>query len=276
MPPATRSRRSTAPGQPAEPRIVCIGHSHSEPVAASAAAQQAPVEVLNFWHVKDAITVVAGLPRLSEAVRARLVAPVFSLVGGAVHQDIGLVVHKRPFDFVLPWRPDLPLEPGAEIIPYAAIRAAMAARTAYFLAIMSEVRAATAGAVFHMESPPTYAGETLPDNDPAFAHFFGADARFSPPWLRYKLWRLHSALVAEHCMAAGIELIPHPPEATDAQGFLLPGYHGTPAHANAAYGALLLDQMRAAARRTMPPPDSRTAPVRRRLWSALPGFAARG
>jgi len=39
-----------------------------------------------------------GRLALKPAIRSRLVAPVFSLIGGAVHQDIGLVVHPRPFD----------------------------------------------------------------------------------------------------------------------------------------------------------------------------------
>jgi len=98
-----------------------------------------------------------------------------------------------------------------------------------------------------MESPPVFEHEELPQDDPGFYHLFGADAAFSPPWLRYKLWRVHSGIIAAHCRDIGIEFIPYPPEAVDARGFMLAAYHGAPAHANPAYGALVLAQMQDAA-----------------------------
>ena len=226
-------------------RLVIIGHSHTEPVAAAAAAAGVPLDVLNFWHLPEPFIEAGDRLQLKPALRARLLAPVFSLVGGNVHQDVGLVVHPRRFDFVWPERPDLALEDGAEIIPYDAVQAALSARAGYFLDIMSAVRDATSGPVFHIESPPTYGPEILPRDDAGFAHFFGKDAEFSPPWLRFKLWRVHSDIVAAHCRAIGIQFLAHPPEAVTEAGFLRDAYHGTPAHANAAYGALVLAQMRA-------------------------------
>ena len=229
--------------------LVCIGHSHTENVAAAAAAAGVAMDVLNFWHLPSPFVVEDGLQRLAPAVRARLVAPVFSLVGGAVHQDVGLVAHPRPFDFVWPANPGLPLVQGSEIIPFDAIYMVMLARTQPYLDIIGAVRHAVEGAVFHIESPPTYDREALPENDPGFYHFFGKDAAFSPPWLRYKLWRVHSQIVAQHCAAIGVGFIAHPREAVTPDGFLRADLHGTPAHANAAYGALVLAQMRLAARR---------------------------
>ena len=154
------------------------------------------------------------------------------------------MVHPRPFDFIWPDRPDLPLTTDAEIIPFGAVHAAMLARTQPYLDIMSDVRDAVDGAMFHMESPPTYDHEELPQDDPGFFHFFGRDAAFSPPWLRYKLWRVHSQIVAGHCRGIGATFIAHPPESVTPEGFLRKALHGSPAHANAAYGALVLAQMK--------------------------------
>ncbi len=229
--------------------LVAIGHSHTETVAAAAAAAGVRIDVLNFWHLPAAFVTQDGRQRLSPSLRERLVSPVFSLVGGAVHQDVGLVVHPRPFDFVWPERPDLPFAQPAEIIAFDAVRAAMLARTQPYLDIMSDVRDAVDGAVFHMESPPTYDREALPQDDPGFFHIFGSDAAFSPPWLRYKLWRVHSQIVAEHCSAIGITFIAHPPQSVTEDGFLREALHGSPAHANAAYGALVLAQMQREAAR---------------------------
>jgi cephalosporin hydroxylase/GT2 family glycosyltransferase len=228
-------------------RLVCIGHSHTETVSAAAKSQGVPLEVLNFWHLPNPFVGTAGALRLVPAIAERLVAPVFSLIGGAVHQDVGLVLHPRPFDFVWPGDPDLPLAAGAEIVPFDAVHAALFERTQHYRDIMDAVRAATDGPVFHLESPPTYEAEELPQDDPGFFHMFGQDAQFSPAWFRFKLWRAHSAIIADHCAESGITFLPHPPEAVDARGFLRAAFHGTPAHANAAYGALLLRQMRHAA-----------------------------
>jgi hypothetical protein len=112
----------------------------------------------------------------------------------------------------------------------------MRSRTQPYLDIMGAVRAATQGPVFHLESPPTYANEQIPSDDPGWVGMFGAGAAFSPKWLRYKLWRVHSGIVAGYCREIGIAFVAHPAEAVDANGFLLAEYHGTPAHSNAAYG----------------------------------------
>ncbi len=229
------------PGQSAP---VCIGHSHTENLAAAAALSGTRLEILNFWHLPGAVTQEAGRVALSPGLRARLTPPVFSLIGGAVHQDVGLIQHARPFDIVLPDRPGLPLTPGAEIISYDAVHAALLARTQPYLDLMSAVRDAAAGAMFHMESPPTYADEQVPQDDAGFHLFFGAGAAFSPAWLRYKLWRMHSAIVAAHCLAAGIVFVPHPAQSVGESGFLRETFHGTPAHANTAYGQLVLAQLR--------------------------------
>ena len=237
-----QKRSTELPSQSTPP--VCIGHSHTENLAAAATLSDTPLEVLNFWHLPGAITTEAGRVALSPELRARLKAPVFSLVGGAVHQDVGLIQHARPFDIVLPDQPGLPLTPGAEIIPYDAVHAAMLARTRQYLDLMSAVRDATDGAMFHMESPPTYADEQVPRDDPGFFLFFGEGATFSPAWLRYKLWRMHSAIVAAHCRQAGIIFVAHPADSVAGDGFLREPFHGTPAHANAAYGQLVLAQLR--------------------------------
>jgi hypothetical protein len=230
--------------RPAQRALVCIGHSHIEIVRAAAVSAAVPLEALNFWHFPSPVSVHAdGSVELVQEIRARLVAPVFSLVGGAVHLDIGLFVHSRPYDFVWPERQDLPLNNGVELVPYDAIHAAMQARTRPYLEIMGAIRAATQGPMFHMESPPTYADEIVPPNCPESWTYFRENPSISPVWLRYKLWRMHSGIVQAYCTQADITFVPHPPEAVDAQGLLVAEFHGLIAHANQAYGALLLRQM---------------------------------
>jgi hypothetical protein len=222
---------------------VCIGHSHSACVAEAALAAGAPLDVLNFWNLPGAVVTNAGEVNLAPFVAERLRAPVFSLVGGAVHYDVGLILHPLPFDFIDPAEPDIPLVPQAAVIPYSAVRHAIARRTEPYLRIMDAVRASVHGAVFHLQSPPVFVAESVQEDDPGWVAFYGKGHCIAPAPFRKKLWRMHSALVAEHCAATGITFVPCPPEAMDAEGYLRPGLNGRPAHANAAYGKLVLDQI---------------------------------
>jgi hypothetical protein len=224
--------------------LVCIGHSHLSNVAAAAAAAGVSIECLNFWQLglESLIERADGSVDLLPEIRARLLAPVFSLVGGGAHH-FALFAHPRPYDFVLPERQDLPLSEDAELVPYDAIHAAMQARTRPYLEIMRAVRAANSGPMFHMESPPTYADEVVPPHAPGWLTFFADNPRIAPVWLRYKLWRVHSGIVRAYCEHADIAFVPHPAEAVDAQGLLTAEFHGDLGHANQAYGALLLRQM---------------------------------
>jgi hypothetical protein len=222
---------------------VCIGHSHSANLEEAVRAEGAPVEVLNFWSHPGAFIVDEDGTRLAPHIAARLAPPVFSLVGGAVHYDIGLVLPPEPFDFIDPERPTAPLLPGATLLPYGAMRRAMEARTAPYLRIMDAVRAAVTGDVYHLQSPPVYEAEEVQEDDPGWVMFYGRGRRMAPAYFRQKLWRLHSAIVASHCAATGITFIPCPPDSLDEAGYLRPGLNGKPAHANMAYGALVLAQI---------------------------------
>jgi hypothetical protein len=233
--------------------IVCIGHSHVDSVAAAAAAAGIPLEAINFWHTLPFCA--DGSVELTPEVCSRLIAPVFSFVGGAVHHEAGLFVHSRPYDFVLPEQQNLPLSERAELVPYDAVYASMQARTRPNLKTMGAIRVATRGRMFHMESPPIYSNEVAPTNIPGWMPDLKEYPPISPVWLRYKLWRVHSGIVRAYCREADIAFIPHPPEAADAQGLLAAEFYGATAHANREYGALVLRQIqelasdRAAARR---------------------------
>jgi hypothetical protein len=227
--------------------LVCIGHSHVDAVAAAAAAATVPLETFNLWHW-------AGASFGYEAVRAvreklsQVRAPVFSFVGGGLPQVFGMVAHpRRPYDFVLPERPDLPVTDGTEFVPYDALRASMQAIMHTFFDIMGAIRDVIRGPVFHMESPPP-CEEEIKANDPVWNKFYAEDDVIAPIWFRYKVWRLHSELVKAYCDGAGIVFVPHPRGVTDARGFLDPAFRGRPGHGNPEYGALVLQQMLALSR----------------------------
>lgn len=243
---ALTSWLSRRPGGPSRP-VLCIGHSHVACVERAARAAGYPFHALNFWQMPGAIREDSGGPRFDIATERRLRehdGPVFSLIGGAAHIVLGFLVHPRRFDFVLPSDPGLPLDPDAEVIPSLAVQRILESQMSVYPALMSQVREACSGRMFHVEPPP-------PCADPARMHaripwerFPGRCREVSPVSLRYKLWRLHSQLLSRWCADAGVDLVRVPPGATDAGGCLRDLYCRDGVHGNERYGALVLEQMR--------------------------------
>jgi hypothetical protein len=227
--------------------ILCIGHSHVASVAQAAAALGVPFKALNFWEMPGAIVLENGVPHLSPQLESQLrehPGPVFSMIGGAAHGVLGMLVHPRRFDFVLPAQPLLPLDPAAEVLPALAVRRVLESLTAEYLALMSQVRRLCVGQMCHIESPPPYADAERMHADMPWGMYPGMCQEISPAALRYKLWRLHSQIIGEWCREAGALFVPCPPETFDENGFMREPYYGDGAHANMAYGERLLEQMR--------------------------------
>lgn len=232
-------RRFTSRRRP----LVCIGHSHTKCVAAAAAGRGIELRSIDFWGYPNPVQRENGTSRFRAEIERQLEGTIFSMVGGSAYNMMGLVVHPRRFDFILPDSPDLPFDARAELVPYDAVRAGLAAITQEYLDLMAIIRATGKGPVFHIEAPPPY-----PDGDRMLADvpwmfFSGMEREVSPRYLRYKLWRLHSDIVREFCERMGMSFVACPPEAVDAEGFLLPAYYQDTMHVNAAYGALVLRQM---------------------------------
>ena len=231
-------------GKQAGATPVLIGHSHAKAVFDAASQQGVLLKGYNLWSApQPALNAdrTAFHPEIAEVLRR---GPVFSAVGGSVHSVMAMVQHPRPFDFVLPSRPDLPMIEGAEVVPFAGIRRAMAASVEEFLQIMRLVCGQATGPIFHLEPPPPLEdGERVLEDVP-WGFFPDLTREVAPASLRYKCWRLHSELVGAFCAEHDIELIPAPPEAMDSHGYLKPAHYLDAMHVNASYGALVLAQMK--------------------------------
>jgi len=226
--------------------LLCIGHSHVSCVARAAAVEGIPLRSFNFWDLPGAIDREGGRPSFCEAISEALahhVGPVFSLIGGASHTVMGMLVHPRRFDFVLSDEPDLPLDPMAEILPALAVRRAIELLAEEYLVLMAQVRQLCPGSMYHIEPPPPYADAARMYADVPWIMFPDHCQEISPASLRYKLWRMHSQVLADWCLQAGVEWLAAPSLSMDDSGFMLAPYYGDGAHANEVYGALVLHQM---------------------------------
>lgn len=236
----SESRRETVP-------MLCIGHSHVACVALAAENSRVPLRAINFWEIQDAIHQDAGGPRFSAAIEQELRqhdGAIFSMIGGAAHGVLGILVHPRPFDFVLPGEPDLPMDPAAEILPARLVRSLLESLTNDYLNLMSALSSLGGDRLFHVEPPPPYADAVRMHADIPWSLYPGMLQKISPASFRYKLWRLHSQIMREWCARAGATFVPCPPQTMDETGFMRPQYYGDGAHANEAYGECVLAQMR--------------------------------
>lgn len=170
---------------------------------------------------------------------------IFSLIGGNAHNILGLMAHNEPFDFVLCEAPDLPLAQGATIISESEVYDLVLTSVMNEMGdLFDALTASTDCPTFHLESPaPIRSNEHISANlDPFFAS--NTTQGVSPPYLRYKLWRLHSRAVRKLCDRFGLGFIACPKEALDSEGFLRSEFTPDNAtHANEAYGKLLMSQI---------------------------------
>jgi hypothetical protein len=248
------------------PRI-CIGSSHMACVLHAAEEAGTPLEAIvlkdrtpeSFRELErtnltlDPTRFDPTKRELSSETESRLRAAsgVCCFLNGNHHLALGLWRHPEPFDLVLPEAPDLPLEHDAQVVPADAMRALLTTRLQRQLRTVSEIANLAAGPVYQFEAAPpprdTWMLKLAPGQKtrakkrkvPA-----GSDGKLAGRFVRYKLWRLHSQIMREYTEQAGIRFVAHPPEAVDDEGFLRDELCRNATHANAAYGALILEQMR--------------------------------
>lgn len=166
---------------------------------------------------------------------------VASVMGGNHHNVLGLLRHPRPFDFRLSGEEGPPLDPDAEPVPEALVRAALEDGLAHDFARL-RLLAGIAGPFVHVESPPPVRDEGwVAEAADAFFRARGDEAMaVAPAGLRWRLWRLNSRIFRAMVEALGGRFMPVPAEAQDGDGFLLPEFAGDATHGNAAYGEAVI------------------------------------
>lgn len=170
----------------------------------------------------------------------------FSAFGGNAHNILGMVQHPRPFDFILSASPALPLNEGVELVPEAVVELALTGQGGFpeTLWCLRAARSMYSGRIVHIESPPPIKDAGYLNNYAgAFKDQFETYG-ISPPFLRYKLWKLHSTLIKKECMLLNIEFIECPLDFVDEEGFLKSnGLAMDTTHANGAYGESVIKQL---------------------------------
>jgi hypothetical protein len=228
---------------------VCIGHSHAQALAQGAEIGKVALDTINFWLSGEPWQHDEAGTRLRPDLALRIGQGrlVLSVLGGSAHTVLGQVEHPRPFDFVLPSEPDLPIDERRELVPAEAVRAKLTEMAMEYLQNLPALSRAATAPIVQIEPPPPLADADRIAPRVPWGLFPGQPRVIAPKWLRYKLWRLHSEVIAGICAGHGILYQRVPDSAKDAEGFLDPRFDADGSHANGDYGALVLDEMRRAA-----------------------------
>jgi len=164
-------------------------------------------------------------------------------ISGNEHQMMGLVNHPRPFDFVLPERPEIPLLAGREVVPFEIIEDAL--RSWMREDLFEELSRIITIPAVQLESPPPILDH---DHITRYSGIFKDKIEtlgINHPMVRYKLWRTSCRITKSFCEKFSIRYVEAPPEAIGPEGFLhYKALSPDPTHANAWYGGLVVNQIR--------------------------------
>ncbi|MGE0279129.1 MAG: hypothetical protein AB7P20_00750 [Rhizobiaceae bacterium] len=232
--------------KPAKRPLLAIGHSHLGCVQDAAVACGLEMEAINFWLSPGASIPAEGTLRLSDELRTivrKHRGPVLSFVGGSSHTVLGVLVHPRRFDFVLAEQPGLPIHPEAELLPQHAVAAMLRAHMRGYLDLMEEIAGIASEPIHHFESPPPYWNGVQMRRFIPWALFPDMKREISAAPFRWKMWRLHSALIRDWCEHIGADFTPCPERSFDERGFLAEACFQDGLHGNRAYGRLVVEQI---------------------------------
>lgn len=208
----------------------------------------APLTALNFWQSPNSLSAMSeGGWQLSKTTIDHIAShcgPVFSLVGGASYGVLGMLVHPRPWDFIPPNAVPAEVSADCELIPFGAVKEMLAASMHEYLVMMLQIAQNTRQKAYQLEPPPPHAEAARIAPHIFWKLYPGMQHVVAPAAFRLKLWSLQSQILREQCSKYGVEFLPHPRRASAPTGFLADDYFLDGAHANRAYGALVLEQIR--------------------------------
>lgn len=191
----------------------------------------------------------SGKPDFRDETKALIAGsaePVFSFISGVMHVQLGLRRLDDPsepaFDFVLPESPGAPLDPDADIVPSDAMREAVRKRFKSRLKMLQRLSAIAPERVVQFAPPPPVSDRWL---EPLLEKTSVKATALPNRWVRWKLWRLTADIFRQHALSAGARFVDCPSAALDEDGFMRDDLVRNATHGNAAFGALLLDQIQA-------------------------------
>jgi len=163
---------------------------------------------------------------------------ILMIIGGNSHTVLSLIKLKRPFDFMMVDFNDIQKIKNYELIPYRLIREIMVRRIQVHLNRISFIEQLIVNNIINIESPPPPEDNDfiLKNLDLYFKKNFTGKIEITEPSVRFKLWKLSSAIYADFCQIKNIQYL-KVPECTLKNGmFLERQFYHNATHANEMYG----------------------------------------
>jgi len=232
---------------------IVIGHSHSAAIAQGLSSERPDVTGISVYRLedpkrpyeRDVITI-----RQAVAIVRNLHAEagIFLSALGTYHNIWGLLRAGQNYDFLL--SPEDRPDPAAEVqIPHRVVMSAFEQHIVKPL-LVRKVQAFAKSRVFLLSTPPpkqsnefmlqrfmsqkkkTYRGRSV------------EEIGLERPETRLKLWKLEACAIQNWAASEGLGFVRPPAAALDERGFLARQFYSDATHANALYGALVIDQIR--------------------------------
>lgn len=169
---------------------------------------------------------------------------VVSVIHGSEHSMLSMLQHPQPFDFHWPPREDLALIAGYQPIPLEVVTRQVEASAAATIAALTAMRAALPKRrIVHLMPPPPVASEAQIMKAPEV--FAGHLQRhgITPLSIRLKYHGLYQAVLDRALAPLRIATLAAPAAALNPDGSLAEAFVQGCTHGNAAYGALVIDQL---------------------------------
>ena len=234
-------------------QAVILGHSHCNAIAAGLLQKVERWSGISVYRLEDkrakdrSIAIPAAIKLIGDLPPD---AHVFLAILGAYHNILGLLRSGDAFDVIM-GAAAIPDPEAMALVPQRAMLHALGEQFALSGKLRNLIAAAR-GPVFLISSPPPKrSNEYILDRFMRQKKqiYRGKSVRqfgIERPELRLKLWLLETRLMADWADSFGAQFLPAPTAALDPDGFLSEAYYGDDVtHANAAYGALVLDQVAA-------------------------------
>ncbi len=152
---------------------------------------------------------------------------------------------RHDMDFVLPARPDFPVEPTSTLLPVSLVRDMFAAILIPLRMTLGFLESRYPGRIWIVGSPPPSEDNAVKDRFLASrAQAHGTPSvLLPPPIVALKLWLLVTESVQTLCKECGVRFIDCSPVACNERGFFKPEYEHDGVHGNARYNELLAQHL---------------------------------
>jgi hypothetical protein len=244
----TAEMAGASSAQTAVPAVLALGNSHISTLQTALADRRAqPMTYDNCFDVRriyspketeleGGISMAAALNLAERLGPADVVA---LSVAGTCHNIMGLLQHDTPFDLLAP-----DMASKTVLVPFHVMYEQMLDHSRARRNIL-RFKQVTQARVYHLATPPPKEDEDyIRAKMMRYRGIALANAVLNPAPARLRLWQIEMDALSQACTEWGVDFAPVPEAARTSKGYLKPEFYGADAtHANAAYGALVLDQL---------------------------------